>query len=400
VTLTDKERICGPILSPRQRPRICFVAPNAYDLLSGREDICHTGGAEVQQVLIASWLVQEGYAVSLVTLDHGQPDRTDREGIRMFKAYSKEAGIRGLRFIHPRWSGLWRAMARADADVYYQRGAEYETGQVGLWCRLHGRRFIFAAANDSDCSSPLYALTSWRERWLYRLGLRLAHAVTAQTRTQQRLLRENMGVDAVVVRNCGQTSAADSSCQEPPTKALGIIRVLWVGRITEQKRLEWLLDLAERCPEITFDVVGAANADSDYASSLVERAAGIPNVRMHGRVPYSEVTRYYQGCRILCCTSVYEGFPNTFLEAWSQGVPVVSTFDPDGVIAANGLGWVPHDVEGIVACLRELARAPGAWRKASHAAKQYYLANHTPDACLPAFERLLLEVAGFRDSPA
>ena len=37
---------------------------------------------------------------------------------------------------------------------------------------------------------------------------------------------------------------------------------------------------------------------------------------------------------MLLSTSDFEGFPNTFLEAWSVGLPIVSTFDPDTVFAA------------------------------------------------------------------
>jgi len=129
------------------------------------------------------------------------------------------------------------------------------------------------------------------------------------------------------------------------------------------------------------------------------RAAGIPNVEMCGRVPHARMAEYYQRSHVLCCTSAYEGFPNTFLEAWSIGLPVVSTFDPDGVIAANGLGWVARDVDGIVDCLRKIAESPESWHRASQAARQYYLTNHTPEVCLPAFERLLLHVAGCGTKP-
>jgi len=377
-----------------RKPSICFVALTAYNLLSGLKSIRNIGGAEVQQLQIATWLVRQGYSVSFVTLDHGQPGGIIIDGIKVFKAYAKEDGIRGLRFIYPRWSGVWAAMARADADVYYQRTAECETGQVALWCHLHHRKFVFAVANDSDCVSSLFALKSWTEKALYRIGVRLADAVTAQTTTQQYLLRQNMEVSTVLVRNCGWSLAGCTSCGQPSIIDRSSIRVLWVGRLSKQKRLEWLLDVAEQCPEITFDVVGAPGTYSNYASSLTRRAAGIANVKMYGYVPYTEMAKYYQSCHILCCTSAYEGFPNTFLEAWSQGIPVVSTFDPDGVIAASGLGWVAQDVEGIVACLRRMIQSPEIWLEASKAARQYYLANHTPEVCLPVFERLLLRMAG------
>jgi hypothetical protein len=75
--------------------------------------------------------------------------------------------------------------------------------------------------------------------------------------------------------------------------------------------------------------------------------------------------------------------------SWQTGFVMVG-------IAANGLGWVAPDVEGLVARLRHVVQSPGIWLKASQAARQYYLSNHTPEVCLLAFERLLLDVAGFR----
>lgn len=376
------------------KPSICFVALYAYNLLSGRTDIDHTGGAEVQQVRIASWLARRGYPVNFVTLDHGQPDGIDIGGVKVYKAYAREAGVPGLRFVHPRWSGLWWAMARADADVYYQRGGGNETGQTALWCRLHGRRFVFGAASNADCDPALSPLRSGRERILYRIGLRLADAVIAQTETQQHLLRQKLRVPSVLVRSCCPPPPESLPDTGPTSQDSSPMNVLWVGRISKEKRFEWLLDTAERCPEIRFDVVGGSNTDSEYASLLTKRAARIPNVKMHSRVSHAEMIRYYRNCQVLCCTSAYEGFPNTFLEAWALGVPVISTFDPDGAVASNSLGWVARDVEDLIARLKQIVLSSEVRGRASAAVKQYYLRHHTPETCLPRFEQLLQELAG------
>jgi glycosyltransferase involved in cell wall biosynthesis len=378
---------------PSPKPSICFVALPAYNLLSSREDIGRTGGAEVQQVQIASWLAHQGYDVSFVTLDHGQPDGIDISGIKVYKAYAQEGGVRGLRFLHPRWSGLWAAMTRANADVYYQRGQGNETGQVALWCRLHRRSFVFGAASSADCDPGLSALKSRREKILYRIGLGLADAIVAQTRTQQHLLQRQRRISSVLVRSCGPAlkNILPSGCRS--SRDPSSMHVLWVGRISREKRFEWLLDVAMQCPHISFEVVGASNTDSDYSLFLTQRAGRMPNVRMHGRVPHSEMAGHYGRCHVLCCTSVYEGFPNTFLEAWALGIPVLSTFDPDDTIASNGLGWMAHNVEEMVACLRQLAQSPEIRLRASEAAKQYYLMNHTSETCLPTFERVLLDLA-------
>ena len=177
---------------------------------------------------------------------------------------------------------------------------------------------------------------------------------------------------------------------EPPT--VPPHRVLWVGRFSKEKRLEWLLDVAEQRPDIGFDILGAANTNSRYSRELFDRATEIPNVNTIGRVSHSQVAKHYRGCKVLCCTSVYEGFPNTFLEAWSLGIPVVSTFDPDGIIERFGLGWTASSVTELTDRLQTALDSPEQWLAASQAARSYYLENHSLDACLAKFERFFCEV--------
>jgi glycosyltransferase involved in cell wall biosynthesis len=174
-------------------------------------------------------------------------------------------------------------------------------------------------------------------------------------------------------------------CSVPERHEEGDVRVLWVGRISEEKRLEWLLDVAEKCPEIHFDVVGACNTDSEYASALAKHASEIPNVEMHGRILHSEMAAYYQRCHVLCCTSGYEGFPNTFLEAWSLGVPVVSTVDPDGIISRYNLGWTAETINDLANALREATTDVKKYRGLAESARDYYVKNHTLDSCMERF---------------
>lgn len=378
----------------KRKPRICFVAHNAYGALAG-VDTGHIGGIEWQQSLMARWLAKRGYQVSMITWDEGQEDDIVAAGVRVLKMCVRDAGVKGLRFFYPRWTSLCRAMRRVNSDIYYYNCGDLGLGQVVMWCRRHGRKCVYSVASDPDCDAKLPKLKPLRERVLYRYGLKHVDSVIVQTRRQQRMLREGFGIDSTMIpMPCEGPS--ENEVIRPETAREESAHVLWVGRISKEKRFEWLLDVAEQCPEVVFDVVGASNSDSDYASSLTKRAAGIHNVKMHGRISHKEMPKYYRSPNILCCTSSYEGFPNTFLEAWSVGIPVVSTFDPDDVIQKKRLGFVAHDVEEIVSRLRELTQSPEIWQKASKAAKQYYLANHAIDVSLPRFERLFLDVAGYK----
>mgnify|MGYP001091225631 CR=1 FL=1 len=378
------------------KPRISIIAHRAYGPLA-RMDTGHIGGVERQTSLMARWFARHGYKVSMITWDEGQPDGLTIEGVRVFKMCRENTGIKGLRFFCPKWTSLCQTLKRADADVYYYNSGGGVLGQIVMWCRRHSRKSIFSVAANRVCDATHMSSAPLRERLLYRYGLRNAHSIIVQTQLQQQMLHEGFGVDSTVIpMPCeGFSTDLNSSAKSITVKGA---RVLWVGRISEEKRFEWLLDVAERCPQFTFDVVGASNNDSSYARAQMERAGKIPNVKLHGRLLHAELAEFYKRCRVLCCTSEYEGFPNTFLEAWSCGIPVVSTFNPDGIIAKYGLGWTASSIDKIVDGLKTALGSPEKWRTASHAVRSYYLENHTMDATMPKFEKLFSDIIADRDS--
>jgi glycosyltransferase involved in cell wall biosynthesis len=354
----------------------------------------HVGGVERQTTLLSRWLAARGHDVSLVTWDEGQQDGARIGGVRMVKTCRREQGLPGLRFVHPRWTGLVAALRRADADVYYHNCGEYVTGQVALWSRRRRRAFVYGTASDTDCDPRLPALPRRRERVLYRYGLRHADRVIVQTRAQQDRLREGFGLDSVVIpAPCPGPDDAEYEARARPLP--GAAPVLWVGRIAPEKRPDRLLDLAEARPALAFQLVGPGGATA-YAREILARGQRIANVTVHGAVGRDELARLYRLALCLCSTSDYEGFPNTFLEAWSHGLPVVSTVDPDGLIARLGLGGVASGVPGLAAAIDALDRAPLRWAQASARARAYYLENHRPDAALLRIEEVFREAVASR----
>jgi glycosyltransferase involved in cell wall biosynthesis len=157
--------------------------------------------------------------------------------------------------------------------------------------------------------------------------------------------------------------------------------------------LELLLEIAEKHRDMQFDVIGDGNAESEYVRRLRSRAMAVPNVRLHGRVPHADVQEFYRRAVALVCTSHYEGFPNVFLEAWSHGLPVVSTFDPDGLIAERGLGVFAEGITGLIKGIRVMRRSQQHWNKVSRAALQYYRHNHSIEAVMPRIESTFLSLA-------
>ena len=346
---------------------------------------------------MAKWLARRGYNVSIITWDEGQRDGEEIDGVRVYKMCPKDVGIKGLRFFWPKWTSLISAMKRADADVYYQNCGEYVTGQMAMWCHRQGRKFVYSVASDPDCDARLPEMHKLRERVLYRYGLRHADRIIVQTRKQQEMLWNGFARDCVVIP---MPSPGPSNEEYTHIEGLrsGSQRLLWIGRICKVKRPDRLLDLAEACPELDFDLVGPA-ANTKYAQGVCQRAKTISNVTLHGPASRNCVSEFYQRAKIMCCTSDFEGLPNTFLEAWSYGLPIVSTFDPDHLIAEKGLGRVGKNVSELTTGIRELLDSPEEWMRASEAARAHYIENHALDKAMKRFERVFFDVVNVvRDS--
>jgi glycosyltransferase involved in cell wall biosynthesis len=360
-----------------ERMRICIVGLKCFDHIARNPIPRYLGGIETQLAVLARALVTDECAVSIITYDHGQDEETWFDGVRVLKSFAPDAGLPFLRSIHPRTTQLWRAMRRADAQIYLQMGAGLETAQVAWgsrWRCTPSRRFVFCLASDANCDEHLKAGFGACERMAYRQSLHRADRIVAQTDAQRIALRKNTGLDSCIVPmavECPRKEARATSSGKDGG-------ILWVGRITPGKRLEWLVELAERCSDLTFDVVGSPNRNSCYATRLLRRAAELPNLRLHGRISQGALVEKYQSARLLCCTSMIEGFPTTFLEAWSYGLPILTTFDPDRIVRQNNLGIVADNQEQLILGLRRLLNDASLYISMSQDAQRYYARNHAP----------------------
>jgi len=232
--------------------------------------------------------------------------------------------------VHPRWSGLWSALARADAQLYYTSCAGMQVALLALFCARRGRRFVFRSASDSDCDRSKLLIRYARDRWLYAWGLRRADAILVQSAAQAASLARHFGLASRVTGMLVEPASAQRERD---------IDVLWVANIRRLKRPDRMLALAGELPGAAIHMVGGPLPGEEALYGEVRREASRrPNLVFHGRLSYHDASALYARARLLVNTSEVEGFPNSYLQAWINGVPVVSYLDPGGVIARNGLG--------------------------------------------------------------
>ncbi len=361
--------------------KICIVSHNAFGAISGREG--HIGGVEMQTAALARHLAEQGHDVTLLVWNEFGAASTVESGVKVSAICHEDAGLPVLKFFSPRWTSLHRRLRDADAEIYYHNGAEYFTGQVAFFCRMYRRAFVFSTASDADCLPDLPFLGQSYERWLYRFGLRRADAVICQTQGQQRALLENFNRAATILPMPCSFEIASGR------ERLANSEVLWVGRVVALKRLELYLDVAESLPDITFHIAGGADDDEGYAGRLFGRASALKNVVGHGVLDRQSIMNLYQRCSLLLCTSSIEGFPNTFIEAWGFGMPVVTSFDPDNLIRDHDLGAVAHDSAEFATVIRKILADDASYRYWSDNALQYFKSHHERRLALGRFAGFL-----------
>lgn len=368
------------------RPSICFLG--LYNLPALADEFRHLtfGGAELQQVLLARALAQRGFAASMVVLDHGQADDTTWHGVRTFKAYGLDQGLPGVRFFHPRWSGTLAALRRAGARVIYSSGASYMPGMAAHYARRHGGKTVFRISSISDCQPDNLIVPNRRGKFIYEFGLRRQDLLLAQNEAQRSEMRRNYGRDSVVV----------PSLVEPADRSVPLAErrgdLLWVSNIRDCKRPDRVLELMPLLPEAKLDIMGGRQPyELGYFDEIQQRCAAQANIRFHGPMPYSDVNAAMAQARLLLNTSDIEGFPNTFLQAWVRGTPVVTFFDPAGVVAREGLGTVVSSINEMRDAIRRFRSDDTAWAECSARCLRYVNAEHGGGA-VDRFEAELLKV--------
>ena len=374
-----------------ERGRVCLFATYLWPQFAD-EPLPFAGGAETQQAGIARGLARAGFDVVVATCDFGQGRRVEREGITFIATHPPFSGIPVLRFFHPRMTGNLRALNAADADVYYARAAGLPAGIAYDVARARGAAFVYAAAHDTDAERDLPLLASPRDRWWYKRALLGADAVIAQTQHQHDRFRSEFGRDSVVIPNLVEMPREVSAAPGLPAGGA----VVWLSTYKDSKRPGWFIELARRHPESRFVMVGVVPPppltprEWEQAQSA---ARGLPNLEVRGHLEHGRVGELFREASLFVQTSSAEGFPNTLLEAWAHGVPAITAFDPDGVVAHFGLGEVASTLEAMDAALTRWIPDPATRGRAGRAARAYVDTHHAPDAVIGKlaglFDRLI-----------
>jgi glycosyltransferase involved in cell wall biosynthesis len=366
---------------------------NIYPTLTGATSAEIVGGAEVQQAVLARALVADGFRVSVLTADHGQPELVDCGGVQIHHVpHPGSRGVSGLRFIHPHMTDVVAGLRRIDPDIVYFRVAGFRAAAAAWYARSAGKPFVYACASDLELQRDAKEPATRRDAFLFRQALRAADGVLVQNMRQLQLLKENFGKDGVVLANCYMEPGAGMGDASGP--------VLWVGAIRALKAPEVFVEIARQHPSRTFKMVGGADHQDPggqaYFLRIKKLAGEVPNLEFVGHVPYREVGRQFDNASVLVNTSPAEGFPNTFLQAWIRGIPTLSFVRPEVVLGQTGTIVCANPAD-LAARLTELLGSADTWQATSRMCKAHFDEVHGVNSALTGyrdlFDRLIVERA-------
>jgi glycosyltransferase involved in cell wall biosynthesis len=335
------------------------------------------GGAERQQWLLARALAAAGWVVKV--------------GVRNTLALNQRVLIERVEFVgigQKQFLWAWYCFVASERPGWsYWRCASHLLGPVVAIAKLAGVRTIFSVCFDSDVNIRQALCRRRRPRWwpLYALGLLWVDKIFLQNE------RQLLGLPA---RLRGKACIVPSMNKETETPKPHSVRpkyVAWVAMLRESKRPDLLIEIARKAPDIRFVICGGSRTFTSvpgYGEQFIEILRALPNVEYRGQVPPGEASRVIADAALLLSTADEEGFPNTFLQAWAAGTPVVSLIvDPDHIVKRYSLGKISLTVEQAIYDIRMLLESEEEREAISSRAREYVAKNHTAATVISVFER-------------
>jgi glycosyltransferase involved in cell wall biosynthesis len=352
--------------------KIVFINDLVYGYATGAAFAI--GGAERQQWLLARGLAAAGWKVTV--------------GVRQALIGDQRVCIDGVEFAGIGDKGLlrpwYRFLVSERPQWWYWRCASHLLGLAVIVAKLARVRMIFATAFDTDVNirRALYQRARW---WpLYALGLAWSDRIFVQNDAQ---------LSGLPSRWRAKTYKIPSISPELTVVTPHEVRhpyVAWVAMLRSFKRPDLLVEIARRASDIHFVVCGGATtftAAPGYGEKMAARLRALPNVDYRGQVSPEEALHVIANAAVFLSTSDGEGFPNTFLQAWSAGTPVLSvTSDPDDIIRRHALGKIGPALDQVIGDLRSLIGSPQERENIGRRASGYVAKHHSAAAVIRTFE--------------
>ena len=190
------------------------------------------------------------------------------------------------------------------------------------------------------CDIPYWIGNPLSRIYLKKLA-KLSDANLVLCENSREYLGKQVGVSSIKVPNfidedailCGEKSISDQ-----------IKRVFFVGRVSDAKGARELYALAEKFPQIEFQLAGVVDEE-------VSKRKKPDNLELIGAVPHKDIASYMDKADVFVFPTYSEGFSIALLEAMARGLPVITTdvgANLDMIEQSGGMVVELGDLDGMI----------------------------------------------------
>lgn len=169
-------------------------------------------------------------------------------------------------------------------------------------------------ATHYHCDIPYWVTNPFSRKCLGALA-RLSNYNLVLCESSREFLEKNYGIQSQKIPNFVEESLILEFQKKVRDK---IERIFYAGRITKEKGVAELYELAKRFPEIQFDLAGEVAQEVDNWEKP-------ENVSLLGIIPRKEIIERLDCSDLFVFPSYSEGFSLSLLESMARGVPAIAT---------------------------------------------------------------------------
>lgn len=283
------------------------------------------GGAEKSIINLANWLAKNNYDITLASVEENQLSFPLDEKVKFLsfeskqKFDSKQKIISKINMHYQIYLNTKKAIKMTNPDVI-----------ISFW--IHPLLYTFLSKKNKKyvtiyserCDPNLeYSNIS---KLVRKIVMNKVSGIVFQTNDAKEYFPLKIQNKSIVIHNPVYVKIDD---YELPQKLDN--RIVSIGRLDTQKNYSILIDafyqIKDKFPDLILEIYG----EGALHKKLDEQ---IKNLNLEKRVflkgTYKDVLNRIYGARLFVLPSIYEGMPNTLMEAMSLGIPAISSNCPCG----------------------------------------------------------------------
>lgn len=342
--------------------KICFVIPSFS-----------FGGAERVVTVLASQLASDGYDIAIIKYFETANEYPTSEKVEVFcVSQGTETLYHELSFVE-RIRRIRKILKqiRPNYIVPFLPHVAAHVFLAGIGLRIRMVQTIRVAPNVAPASHLL--------RCIRNVLVAISYVTFVQTEKQKAYFPTWMQRRIVVLPN----PVSQAMIETNPRYHGEIIRIVSVGRLTEQKNFEMLIEAVANISKMGYPVKLNIYGEGELKQSLQALIDSLccQNVcQLRGRT--NNVPKVLGAADLFVLASNYEGMPNALMEAMAVGLPCISTdceTGPGDLLGAGRGILVPvNDRNAMTKAIQLLMDEPQKAAEMGCRAKEYMREQYSP----------------------